>query len=108
MANEIEYRIRALAMEEVGANDWGWFYLSWADEKEWKGAAYVMGYGPVTARLRCNAFGINPGGQCLVSKLPDDVPPPPEGYSNRLLNLEELRTIDPNVKTLGELRKEHP
>jgi len=89
-------------MEEVGAKDWGMFYLSWADEDKWQGCAFVPGYGPITARLRCVAFGVKAVGQCMILRLPKGEEQPPMEYRDRLLNEKELREVYPDIKTLGE------
>ena len=109
MSDEFNERVRTLASEEIDGRMWGYYYLSWAEEDNWLGGAYVLAYGPVTARLRCSAMGINPGGECMIIRVPDAWPLPPTEYRNRLLNREELLTIDPNAKTIEELKKPiHP
>jgi hypothetical protein len=106
--DDFNERVRQLASDEIGGKQWGWFYLSWADEKGWLGAAYIRAYGPVTARLRCSAMEINPGGQCIILRIPADMTLPPVEYRNRLLNKEEILTFDPDAKSLGEWKKERP
>ena len=108
MADEFDKRLVALASEEISRDVWGGFYLSWADEEHWLGGAYVLAYGPITARLRCQTMGINPGGQCLIIKLPDTTPMPLEKYRNRLLTREEILTIDPDSHSITEFEKGTP
>ena len=103
MEKEFDERVRELASKEIDGKEWNCYYLSWATEDAWLGGAYVLAYGPITARLRCASFGIIPGGgQCLIARHPDNEPIPSEKYRNRLLTREEILEVDPDSKTLGE------
>jgi hypothetical protein len=109
VAVDFDERVRTLASAEIEGKDWVCYYLSWATEDEWLGGAYVLAYGPVTARLRAQAMGIAPcGGECLICRLPDGHPVPSDEYRNRLLTRSDLLEIDPEAKSLRELRKETP
>lgn len=70
-----------------------WYYLSFADEKDFLGAAYVQAFGEVHAVTQAHALGCNPGGEvAIVGPLPaeamdENVPPCDR---ERLLSREEV------------------
>jgi hypothetical protein len=104
LLGESKEKVMENASGEIAANKWSCWYLSWADAKGWLGGAFITGYGPITARLRARAFGINPGGECLLIELPIEAAPAME-WRNRLLNREEMLIVDPESTSIGEMEK---
>ncbi len=66
-----------------------WFYLSFADDKGFLGAAIVETCGEMHAIELAHTLGINPGGEVMVFEVPEGAPLP-EAAKNRLLSKNEL------------------
>jgi hypothetical protein len=69
-----------------------WFYLSFAGEEGFRGGCIVAGKGEISALQRSHKLRINPGGQVLFIKVPNDKLPPHQ-YRDRLLSREQLEEI---------------
>lgn len=106
MDDELRGKVNSVAMAEVGRKQWGWFYLSWADETDWLGGMFIQAFGPITARLRVKAMNISPGGQCAIFRFPLGTSPPPMDYTNRLLTKEEFTAAYPDAKALKSWKEE--
>lgn len=100
-------RALELVSEEVLNNPLRLWYLSYATEEKFLGAFYVLAFGPVSAVMRVQALGTNPGGQVMTIEVPRDKQPPPE-YWNRLLSREDVQAANPNDewKTIEEFEAE--
>ncbi len=68
------------------------WYLSFADERGFLGAAIVQAQGITTATMRAHRLGINPGGQVAAYEVPSEVEIQP-GMMDRLLNREEAESL---------------
>lgn len=66
------------------------WYLSFAGDEGWRGAAYVEASSLEHAARRAHELGCNPGGEVFGGEVPDDVEVP-DAYRNRVLSLEDLR-----------------
>jgi hypothetical protein len=77
-----------------------WFYLSFADDQAFRGAAIVEAHGPAHAMELTHRLGINPGGQVAAWELPEQIAATlPAEAKNRLLNKPELeRLFDAKVQ----------
>lgn len=78
--------IAELCQQELN-NPPGVYYLSFAGDEGFRGAAMVEAFGATTAIINCHLLGINPGGEVAVMKCPKPVLPE---LMNRLLSREEL------------------
>lgn len=76
--------------KEREENEERWWYLSFTDEKKFKGAILVRAHGIVTARLRVGELGFNPAGEVLGVPVPEGAFLPAECCRNRLLTADEL------------------
>jgi hypothetical protein len=75
-------------------------YLSFADGDGFRGAAIVEAKGILSATLRCNTLGINPGGEVMAIPVPEaqivDIPEDAKNVllsktgSNKFLDKQEL------------------
>lgn len=106
--DEFDARLEHLLLDEwrESGGKMSWFYLSYAGDNGFRGGVYLRAYGPVSAARRANIDGISPGGEVrMVGPLDPDNPdvhlPPPE-YRDRLLTLEELKSLSPMVNWDGE------
>lgn len=80
-----------------------WFYLSFADDSGFRGAVIVEARGITSALLRCNVLGVNPHGQVMglaIGEWPSHLS---TEIRERVLSKDELNSIFPDMKTLGEL-----
>jgi len=69
----------------------GWYYLSFATEYQFLGAAVVQARGPFTAETRCRELKIHPGGHVIVNDLNwRDLKRIPEKLRNRLLSQHQV------------------
>ena len=79
-------------MADESRRSLGWFYLSFASDYQFLGAAIVWAHGILTAVERASRLGINPGGEVLCYAIPRQylrrVPP---DLRNRLLSEAEVR-----------------
>lgn len=66
-----------------------WFYLSFADDDGFRGAAIVEAPGEAHAIQLTHTLGINPGGQVAMFAVPDGAPVP-DAAKNRLLSKRDL------------------
>jgi hypothetical protein len=66
-----------------------WFYLSFADDDGFRGAAIVEAHGPAHALQLTHRLGINPGGEIATWEIPEGAPLP-DAAKNRLLSKEDL------------------
>lgn len=100
-------RALELVQEELLHNKLGLWYLSYADETKFRGAVYVLAFGPVSAVMRVQAEGINPGGEVMMVQVPKDKYPEHK-YWTRLLTMEEVQAANPNdeCKTIREWEAE--
>lgn len=100
-------RALELVGEEVLNNPLRLWYLSYADEESFRGAFYVLAFGPMSAVMRVQALGESPGGEVLTIEVPRDKQPPHE-YWNRLLTKEDVQAANPNedCKTIEEFETE--
>jgi len=71
-----------------------WFYLSFAVDDRFYGAAIVEAPGEAHAIQRTHQLGINPGGEVAIFAVPDGAPLP-EAAKNRLLSKSDIETIWP-------------
>jgi hypothetical protein len=95
----------AEVFEEERTQPLQWFYLSFAGEEGFRGAAIVEARGIAGAVSRCNVLQINPHGEVMGIPIGDAAAVPP-GARDRLLLREELQSIFSDMKTLGELERE--
>jgi len=72
----------------------GWWYLSFATEKAFNGAACVQARGLGGAIRESHRLGINPGGEVMGGKLPPEIVPPAE-LRHHLVDIETLRRLFP-------------
>jgi len=70
-----------------------WWYLSYADEKGFRGAVYVEGDGFLDACQESHRRQLSPGGQVKGAMVPPDIVPKIEPHAYRLLTAEEARDI---------------
>jgi len=84
-----------------------WYWLSFAGDKRWLGAAIVEAPDFITAVHRSHVLGCNPGGEVMGQPFPDGVAPPPE-YANRLLTRAECEAFDRAMGGDGALEKVRP
>lgn len=82
------------------------FYISFAGDDGFRGATVVGAENEGAACDEARKRGINPGGQAVIIKIPDEEETNPEVMSmlNRLIGKKEL--IDAGGKTLEELEHE--
>ena len=100
-------RMLELVQEEVLNNPLRLWYLSYADEKNFLGACYILAFGPLSAAMRSRAEGLSPGGQVMMVEVPKEHYPEHK-YWNRLLTKEDVRAANPNeeCKTIAEWEAE--
>lgn len=89
---------RAQILTDESANPPRWFYLSFADDDQFLGAAIVEAVGEMHAIEYAHRLGINPGGQVAVWTVPEGAPVP-DAAKNRLLSKRDLEAL------LGPLRR---
>jgi hypothetical protein len=84
---------RARLIAEERRHSPGWFYLSFATDYEFLGAAVVRAQGFLTAVQRASGLGINPGGDVVCQgPIPrKDLHRVPDDLRNRLLTEAEVR-----------------
>lgn len=92
---------RMLARERK--NPLAWFYLSFAGDEGWRGAAFIEAHGPTEAVYLAHRKQISPGGEVMLIKVPTDELPA-EQYRTRLLDKEEVeRATGAPVMTLQQI-----
>lgn len=74
-------------------SDTSYFYLSFADDSGWLGAAYVPGHTIIEAASAAWAYGCNPGGE-VMGLGPFDASDIPMIYRHRLLSREDLIAVN--------------
>src|SRR5258707_14820776 len=84
-------RVMEVLSEEMACEE-RWYYLSFASDRGFLGAVIIRAHGITDAMMRCNARGINPGGEIRAMPIPDDAPLPTE-HCNKLLSLADLEAI---------------
>lgn len=89
---------------EERAQPMQWFYLSFAGEEGFRGAAIVEARGIAGAVSRCNVLQINPHGEVMGVPIGDAAKVPPDAR-DRLLSKAELEQMWGDLKTLKELRQ---
>lgn len=100
-----ERAMEVLARESV--EPMRWFYLSFADDDGFRGAAIVEAKGILGATLYCNLLGINPGGEVMAIPIPEDqLADIPKDAKDVLLSKDRLNQIFSDVKTFRELEEE--
>ncbi|SRR5579875_4219716 len=86
---------RAAAPVSESKQPLGWYYLSFANEFRFLGAAIVWARGLHTAVERARQLGIHPGGQVACWSIPkEDVHRVPADMRNRLLSEAEVIELD--------------
>lgn len=96
---EFDKRMFEVIAEE---DEWGWYYLSFADDsrpkgERWLGCCFVQARGVVSAAATASMFECNPGGE-IACWGPLDLPDGPrEGYAYRLLTKEEAEEANPTT-----------
>ena len=103
---QFEARLDELIKQESDQPQQFW-YLSWAGDDGFHGAAITKAPGFVTARTILSMLGVNPLGECRGVPFPEGVEPVEEKYRNRLLQLDELTAIFGEMKTMKQWEKEH-
>ena len=97
-------RVQTLITEEMSQPE-GWFYLSFVDDTGFLGIIVVKAHGPTTALKRAHELQINPGGQVMAVRLPDDyhshMLQPIEEVGDRLLSREEAEAAFGELKRSG-------
>lgn len=83
-----------------------WWYLSFADDDGFRGAAIVEADTMLEAVRQTNVIGINPHGEVCGVRYPDDVPLPDTKYLNRLLTKEDVQKAEPGAQSIEEHKKE--
>jgi hypothetical protein len=93
--------------EELLHNPLQLWYLSYADETNFRGGVYLLAFGPVSAAMRSRAEGLSPGGQVMMVQVPEENYPEHK-YWNRLLTKEDVQAANPNdeCKTIAEFEAE--
>jgi len=104
-SREWHQRRARLAREELVSSPQALFYISYVDEDflggVFVGGVFVEGHGPITANMRAQQLGINPGGEALIVRIPDGTPLPPPEMRDRLLTREELAAFDASAGGTG-------
>jgi len=103
---QFEARLDELLKQEKDKPQQFW-YLSWADDDGFRGAAITKASGFVTARTILSMLGVNPLGQCAGVPIPEGLEPKDGKYLNRLLQLDELTAIFGEMKTMKQWEQEH-
>ena len=87
----------------------GWWYLSYASEKEDKflGVCIVEAPDFLSAALRARVLKISPGGQVVGAEFPPEIPLPAGEFRNRLLSEADVKRMDPDAKSIAEYKKEN-
>ena len=85
------------------------FWLSFADEDGFRGAAFVEAEDLIAAVRRAHLLGINPGGQVLGPAVPEDYDGYRVAYENRdrLIQKEQLCRLFPDATKVGDFEDEH-
>ena len=101
---------RAMKMveDEVLENPLSLWYLSYADEDNFRGAIYLEAHGPASAAMKASIGKLSPGGEVLIlGPVPEDKQPDRK-FWNRVLKKEELHQANPGDEflTLDELEAE--
>jgi len=96
-----EARLKQLLAKEA-AQPLGWWYLSYADEKGFRGGVIIEARGFTGAAYLSNLMKYSPGGEVTGLPIPPDKLPA-ESHRNRLLTLDELREVLGDMKKLSEL-----
>jgi hypothetical protein len=89
MDREAILKRRDQLLAEERSNECRWFYLSFADERGFKGSCFVLAPGFASAVERARALGLNPGGEVRGAELLAGNVPPSE-MQNRLLSMADL------------------
>jgi hypothetical protein len=91
MNKERKLEVRRLIMEEMRL-PLQWWWLSFADETGFLGAAIIQAGGIIEAASTAERLGCNPGGQVLAYPIADfDLPP--EEHRERLLGEPEANEL---------------
>ncbi len=78
------------------------WYLSFAGDEGWRGAAYVEASSLEHAIRRAHELGCNPGGEVFGGEAPDDIFVA-DAYRNRVLSLDDLREHARSIGLTDEL-----
>lgn len=70
-----------------------YYYLSFANDTGFLGAAIVIADSPVAAQEKVSLLGINPGGEVAIACAPDGWVPPPT-YLYKLLSRSDIDDLD--------------
>ncbi len=81
--------IRNALAHDLETGKSAWYYLSFADETGFLGACIVNALGPTDAARQARLVGANPGGEVMITQLPDDVPLT-DAMKNRLLTFQDM------------------
>jgi len=98
-----EARLKQLLAEEA-AQPLGWWYLSYADEKGFRGGVIMSAHGFTSAVYVASTLKISPGGEVQGIRIPPEELPA-ESYHYRLLTLEELTECWGEMKKMSELEE---
>jgi len=92
----------ALMVAQERRQSLGWFYLSFANGYEFRGATIIWAHGILTAVQRASELGIDPGGQVLCCPIPrKHLRRVPDHLRHRLLSEAEVREML-DGKRIGE------
>jgi len=90
---EIAQRIQTLLLEELRAGKLGWYYVSVADDDEFKGGYFIEARGPTEANHLLHTLGWWVQGCCTKTQGPLPEEKIPESYRWRRLSKEEVKAI---------------
>ena len=83
------------------------WYLSWAGDDGFHGAAITEAPGFVTARNNLSLLYVNPLGECRGVPFPEGAKIPEKKYRDRLLQLDELTEIFGEMKSMKQWEEEY-
>jgi hypothetical protein len=100
-------RVLDMVQEELLHNTLQLWYLSYATEEKFLGGVFILAFGPLSAAMRSQAQGLNPGGEVMMIEVPK-IKEPEYKYWNRLLTKAEIQRANPDDKweTIAELEAE--
>jgi hypothetical protein len=78
------------------------WYLSFAGEEGWRGCCFVRATDLLSAVSEAHRLECNPGGEVLGMPVPTQEPQPPAERIGHLLQLDDIRAIWPDVRSLRE------
>lgn len=91
-------RVRALALEEraaeIARGEKRWYYVSFANDTAFLGAAFIEGFGRSDVFLKSWEIGLNPGDCSVMIVKGKEGALPPEGCVGRLLSRADVERID--------------